>query len=769
MPRYFFCFGLTLCLLLSSRFCGAQGVLINQAHQPTPLPRHLVSPHLTATSSYKIKELDIRARIQDQITRVSLTQTFVNTGSTTMEVSFCFPLPYDGAIDQMTFMVDGKEYQAKLLPADKAREIYLAHVRRNEDPALLEWLGKGMFQTSIFPVPPGAERKVTIQFSQLLRTFDQLTDFLYPLSTAQYTDQPIESFTLQAGIESKSKIKNVYSPTHTIQVERPNEYSAQVALSLKNIIPATDFRLMFDTGDQPLGTSLISYRPAPSQDGYFLLLAAPQLRGDSAQPAAKTVIFVIDRSGSMSGKKMEQAREALRSVLNSLNPNDLFNIVAYDHRVESFRTELQRFDEQSRQAALGYVNNIFAGGSTNISGALTTALNMIQDSDSPSYLLFLTDGLPTSGETNEMKIAQLVSQANTKRTRIISFGVGYDVNSRLLDRLSRDNYGQSEFVRPDEDIEMVVSRLYRRMSSPVLMDAELLITLANTDIKTNALINRVYPRRINDLFAGQQLVVVGRYRQSGQASISIAGTVAGAPVNFEFSGELIESSNDQTSAFVETLWAVRRIGEIIDELDLNGKNDELISELVELSTKYGIMTAYTSFLADETTPVEQLSDSSANLRRAESNLAERLSIAEGRSGFDQRAAKKSYREATQAAPGGGFYSFTPASPSSASVANRAGTVAMDSAMPMDAASQESPVINIENQTLYRRGNMWIAENSRDIDLSRDHVRVKTIDRFSTEYFQLVAENDATENAIFSRQQIGQELLIQLRGQHYHIR
>ena len=135
--------------------------------------------------SYKIKELDYHAKVVDQVAQVQVSQSFVNTGSAQMEVSFVFPLPYDGAIDRMTFMVDGKEYDAKLLKKEDARRIYEGYVRQNQDPALLEWVGYGMFQTSVFPVPAGAERKVTLKFSQLLRKNHPLTDLFIPLSTGQ--------------------------------------------------------------------------------------------------------------------------------------------------------------------------------------------------------------------------------------------------------------------------------------------------------------------------------------------------------------------------------------------------------------------------------------------------------------------------------------------------------------------------------------------------------------------------------------------------------
>ncbi len=784
------------CVFLTTLPCLGQGILIGNNPAPIPLPRPIIRPGIPApTQSYKIKELSVHARISDQVARLQVTQSFVNTGSATMEVSFCFPLPYDGAVNQMTFMVDGKEYEAKLLPAKEAKEIYLNHVRRNEDPALLEWIGTGMFKTSVFPIPPGAERKVSIQLTQLLRKTDRLTDFLYPLSTARFTSQAVETLSISTTIESATKIKNVYSPTHAVDIKRPDDNRAVVNFEAKNTIPANDFRLMFDTAQSEVGASLISYKPESNEDGYFLLLASPEVKSAASNLPSKTVIFVVDRSGSMSGKKIEQARDALRFVLNNLREGDLFNIVAYDNAVESFRPELQRFGEQSRKEALGFVDGIHAGGSTNIGGALTTALKMIQDSHQPSFVVFLTDGLPTSGETNEMKIAELVRLNNTHRSRIVSLGVGYDVNSRLLDRISRDNYGLSEFVRPDEDIEQYVSRLYSRISSPVMNNVELAVVLDDSADQAGAVTNRVYPRRPMDLFAGEQLVIVGRYKSSGSAKVTISGSVGDTATSFDFPVNLVEASSDQTFAFVETLWAIRRIGEIIDELDLSGTNQELVDELVALSTKHGIITPYTSFLADETSTIRQLADVGTNTTLARQSLTEQLSQAEGRFGFEQRAAKKSMREANQVPQFGGF-GLGDASEASPSVPATSGGLGMggralqnlqgqrlgQNGIALSAGSQavnsvaEQPVQplansvqNVGNVALFKRGNIWVAENARDVDPEKDQDKIRSVERFSDEYFQLVADNSPEENALLASQKSKEELLVKFRGQYYLIR
>ncbi len=603
---------------------------------PNPIPRPV--PPLPP-ESYKIKELEVQARLIDQVAQVQVSQTFVNTGSRPMEVAFVFPLPYDGAIEQMTLLIDGKEFPARLLDAKDARRMYEEIVRKNRDPALLEWMGTGLFRTSVFPVPAGAARTVSLRYSQLCRKQEGLTDFLFPLSTAKYTSEAVEKVEIRASIESQEEIKNIYSPTHAIEIKRPDDRHATVAFSSKNEVPNSDFRLLYDVGKGKVGARVLSYRPDSGQDGFFLLLASPEIKAAHDQRPPKTVMFVIDRSGSMNGKKIEQVRAALKYVLNNLRPGDLFNIVAYDTYVESFRPELQRFDEETRKAALGFVEGIYAGGSTNIDGALHTALGQLQDSSRPTYVIFLTDGLPTAGETNEMKIVADSKEWNKVHARIFTFGVGYDVNGRLLDKLVRENFGQSEYVRPNEDIEDRVSKLYSRIESPVLTGVRLDFAYDDVPAEEGRPVNRVYPKDSFDLFAGEQLVVVGRYRKPGTVKVIVEGTLGDSKQKFDFPATLVDKSNDESFGFVEKLWAVRRVGEILDELDFHGKNDELVKELVDLATKHGILTPYTSFMADERTSVH---DMASNASRAAERLSA-LSQSSGAGGFVQRDLKATFQ------------------------------------------------------------------------------------------------------------------------------
>lgn len=773
MPRLF---GILLGIVaaLGSAVASAQGVLITVTH-PVPLPRPFPPPsHRPApppTSNYKIKELAVHTRITDQVARVQVTQSFVNTGSTAMEVQFLFPLPYDGAIDKLTLLVDGKEFPGRLMPAKEARSVYEAIVRSNKDPALLEWIGSGLFQTNVFPVPPGAERKVTLNYNQLLKKDRGLTDFLFPLSTARYTSHAVEKVEFQVAIESAIDIKNVYSPTHTVDIKRPDARHAVVTYTRTNEVPSTDFRLLFDVDKGQVGARVISYRPKESDEGYFLLLASPQVRAADAERPRKTVIFVLDRSGSMSGKKIEQAKSAVKFVLNNLREGDLFNIVAYDGAVESFRPELERYTDETRKAALGYVEGIYPGGGTNIQGALTSALGQLKDNSRPNYVLFLTDGLPTVGETNEAKIAAAAKDANGIRARVLAFGVGYDVNSRLLDRLSRDGFGLSEYVRPDEDIEAHVSTVYSNISSPILTGVAMDFQLDGVRAEEGPVVNRIYPKGNFDLFEGQQLVVVGRYRKPGAAKVSVSGKVGTQDQKFDFPAEFVERSGDESFAFVEKLWAMRRIGEIIDQLDLSGRNEELVKELVDLSTKHGILTPYTSFLADET--VRPLADAGA-VQRARDSLSG-LEQVEGRQGVAQRAEKGRFQNAQNAASApAGPVATSPAGGAAGFAANSYRDLKSDREVAADSVRQygaqavyarrSQPASGVDASSM-----IVVTPETAKLDLEKDKAQIEVIDRFTDAYFALVKDNSVAENQLLSQQRTDEQLLIRLRGKNYLVR
>ena len=623
-------------------------------------------------ATWEVTELAAHANVTGQSASVRLSQTFKNVGSQPLEARLLFPVPPDAAVRELTLLVDGKELVGTLQKAGEARATYEAIVRRNRDPALLEYAGYGLYRTSVFPIPAGASRTVQLRYTQLLGTSEGLIDLTIPVGSAGTNGLPTRKVEVTAAIAAEAPLKVVYSPTHPVEVERPTDRTATAKLTLENVVGRQTVRLLFGTADGLVGLNLLAYRDDASpggdgeakadddRDGYFLLLAAPEVPAPDEAPPARTLVLVVDTSGSMSGEKMTQARNAAAFVVSRLRAEDTFNVVAYDSVVKAFRPELQKGDADGRAAGLAFVDGLRAGGGTNVNDALVTALDMLPSAnDRPTYVVFLTDGQPTSGVTDEATIARNAAAANGAgdgdvKARVFSFGVGYDVNARLLDRLADGGRGVSAYVAPEEDVEAAVSELYGKIAAPVLTDLALDFAFAGD--APRAALNRVLPADLPDLFGGQQLTVLGRYAPGSEdleGTFTLTGTRAGGDgerLSFDLPATL-PSDSGRTAEFLPALWATRRIGELIDRLDLEGQNPELVEELVRLSIEHGILTPYTAFLAEEDV---RLGDVAGNNAAAGGNLRDGLAATSGAFGVGQRALKGRFKSSGQAAGGGWF-------------------------------------------------------------------------------------------------------------------
>ncbi len=742
-----------LVALLVPSLGQAQVIIIEHNRRLTPHPPF--TRPMPIPSSYKIRTADVQASIRDQAAKVQVSQVFQNTGSTVLEAQFVFPLPESAAISGLTLLVDGQEMTGKLLKKEDARRIYEETVRRQRDPALLEYMGQGLFQTSVFPIPPQAERTVEIRYTQLLKKDNGLIDLLLPIGTTKHSNKPIETLNVTVRVEAGEQIKTVYSPTHQLEIQRPDNTHAVCKLTLRDAYSPDDFRLLYGTVNGLVGMNVVSYRPSESDDGYFVMLASPEVKSAVAERVEKTMIFAFDKSGSMSGKKIEQAKEALKFLINQLKPGDTFNVIAYDSAIESFRPELQRADEATIKAALGFADGLYAGGSTNIDGALQTALKMLNDPKRPSYVLFMTDGLPTVGEKDELKIAANARLANGVHARLFSFGVGFDVNSRLLDRLSNEQRGGSVYVRPNESIEAHVAALYTKIGSPLLTDLAVNFEFDRVIPAGSASpISRSYPRQLTDLFQGEQLVWVGRYKYGGPIKVTLSGSVGGERKSYVFPATLVERSVDETNGFVEKLWATRRIGEIIDEIDLKGHNQELVDEMIQLSIRHGIITPYTSFLAEENT---RLADNDSNRARGVTRLNRDLSKVDGKPGVEQRAFKKGLKDAVTGPAGGGFGGATagaaPASgsgrasgmagkPVAAGAARKMNEAKGQAALTVDAEGEMQvleSVRNVGQKSFFFKEQRW-QDSTVTTEQAKSAVRIV---QYSPEYFELAASHGGT--------------------------
>jgi Ca-activated chloride channel family protein len=313
----------------------------------------------------------------------------------------------------------------------------------------------------------------------------------------------------------------------------------------------------------------------------------------------KDIVFVFDTSGSMSGEKIDKARNALKFGLESLGPNDRFNVIRFSGEEHLFDTGLIAASRDNIKRATTFVENFRAEGGTNIYDAMLAGLKQFTErtGDRPRMVVFLTDGLPTVGTTDAKAIEAATAKANDFGARIFTFGVGYDVNTKLLDAIARGNRAVSDYIEPNEDLEAKVSTFFGRVNYPVLSDIKLDFGGVDTDL--------VYPRALPDLFRGGQLVLVGRYKGDDRATVlRLRGNDVGRERTFIYEGQTFRRV-EQDNAFLPKLWATRRVGALLEQIRLNGENKELVDEIVSLGTKHGIVTPYTSFLATEGQPMPE--------------------------------------------------------------------------------------------------------------------------------------------------------------------
>jgi Ca-activated chloride channel family protein len=587
VSRFFGILVLMLCLSFTIEFAAADGILI-----PEPIPEMQRVPPLA------IKYHHVDVTIDNQYAKTEIDQVFLNEFHRDLEGTYIFPLPEEASISKFSMYVDDEELTGEILEKDEAREIYEGIVRRLQDPALLEYVGRNMFKARVYPIPakrgdlPG-EKRIKLDYEEMVNCDLGICKYVYPLETERFSSKPLESVVITVKLKSNKAIKTVYSPTHDISIKREDDYNVEVSYEAEDVLPEKDFELYYTLSEEDFGLNLLTYRER-GEDGFFMLMLAP--RQDIEEDVIpKDIVFVIDTSGSMSGEKIEQAKNALEFCVNNLNEEDRFNVITFESSVDKFSAELVAADSDEVSEALDFISRIESMGGTNINEALLEALDMMNSDDRPSIVVFLTDGKPTVGVTEIERILENVERENTENTRIFVFGVGYDVNTHLLDKISGQNKGVSEYVKPEEDIEVKVSGFYTKIKNPVLSDLE----LEFRDI----VVKDTYSRELPDLFKGSQLVLFGRYSRDGDSLITLEGKVGDKEKAFTYEGTFPRESSE--NEFIPRLWATRKIGYLLDEIRLHGEEDELIDEIIGLSLEYGIMTPYTSFLVEVDTEYGQ--------------------------------------------------------------------------------------------------------------------------------------------------------------------
>jgi Ca-activated chloride channel family protein len=566
---------------------SGQGIIVPGPCRRCPEPRPPVLPR-----ALPVKSIKIDTTISSQVATTHVEQVFRNDTNVTLEGTYLFPIPESASVAEFAIWDGDRRLVGEVRTREEARRIYDEIVRRQRDPGLLEYAGKDLFQASIFPILPHSDKKLEITYTQVVRAEGGTVSYRYPLGTGRQLTQ-IGSVAGRVEVESKEPLRNVYSPTHVIDVKRSSDRRSVVSFESQSGKESQDFQLFYTKED--FGLTLLTHREA-GKHGYFLLMISPKDDWSEQEYSAKDVVFVVDTSGSMAEEgKMEKARAALLYGVRILRPQDRFNIISFAGEEHLMEAGMIAADERGRARGEAFVKALRPVGGTNINQSLLAALRQFIDSDRerPKMLVFMTDGLPTVDETNVTKIVDNVRKTTKPGVRLFTFGVGYDVNTTLLDKLAAENGGVADYVEPKEDLEVKVSNFFSKVNYPVLTDVQLDLGGAQTDL--------IYPRGIPDVFRGSQVTMIGRYSNAADLNsvqLKLTGKSGGATRTYTYANLRFPLRSD-ANEYLPRLWATRRVGWLMEQVRSNGEQKELRDEIVDLGTRYGIVTPYTSYLALE--------------------------------------------------------------------------------------------------------------------------------------------------------------------------
>jgi Ca-activated chloride channel family protein len=607
-------------LSIGSGTAFADGMLL-------PLPEAISPEYLS------VRYHHVTVRIEDGHAVTQVEQQFYNPHDVSVAGRYLFPVPPDAILSRFEATVDGQLQQVERQDRAETNAALYAILAQQHDPSLLQYVDWESLAFDL-TLPPGGSRVMTLEYEEVLAPRGGLYSYRYVLSTERYSFLPLDEVSVTVDLRSSSGLASVYSSSHQVVTERLGPNTARISWEAESVTPTEDFELYFAPAEGGYGGGLLTGER--NGQGHFLFLFSPEAQPHQTDVLPKDIVFVIDCSGSMEGEKIEQARNALHHILGQLGSDDRFTIIGFDERLYVFDYALQTVEAEPLLEAQRYLDRLSAEGSTDLESALQAGLEILLGSEERAatrMVVFLTDGLPTAGITDEAIISRAVARTNTAaNARLHVFGVGYDVNTHLLDRLAADNGGTVTYVQPGENLESALTEFYGKIAHPLLTDVKVEFEGVETSDR--------YPQALPDLFQGSSLLLAGRYRATGDTvAVRVRGWAGNERREYTYHFELKEAGAHD---FVPRLWATRRAGALLDRVRVDGESQSLIDEIRELGLGYGIVTPYTTFV------IEGQTEGAASAINMDLYDSEEVNKATGQVTIQARVQNQAYQQAAQA-------------------------------------------------------------------------------------------------------------------------
>lgn len=544
---------------------------------------------------------EIDVRVTDQVSVTTITQLFRNPASDSLKIRYAFPLLETASATQLRYKYEGTWYTAAIeaVPQDSLQNGNNGSPGNSE---LRQYLGDTPLIYDIdVAIPPHDSLSVELTYVELLPYKLGLVSYLmhFNVNSLLYDEAIDCQFHMSLYSQRTINDINLISPGIGGVSEVIYGDSVTIDFSLADYLPADDISVSYELSSDELGLfCLSSFMPdslVPDDlgNGFFTFIVEPEPQPEN-QIISKYFTLIIDRSGSMSGQKIVDARDAAIFIVDHLNESDMFNIVSFNHEITSFRSAHVENSIQNRNSAINYIQSLNADGSTNISGAFATAVPQFSSAqeNTANIIIFLTDGRQTAGiqDTDELiaYINDLVVESETDLS-LFSFGIGSGTNERLLRTISYDNQGLSEFLSNNE-LESVITEFFLLINNPVLLETSMEFS---PDI-----ITELYPGNLPNLYVGQQMIVSGRYPESAETVATLSGTAFGQAVDYNYNPELAADYREEY-LFLMKIWAKQKIETLLSEYFKNQGDTSLANplqrEIIEISMAYGVISPFTSY------------------------------------------------------------------------------------------------------------------------------------------------------------------------------
>lgn len=564
-----------------------------------------------AGSYFRMLSSEVNVSVENQIAVVTTREIFRNGFNSTAKIKYGFPMPEDGSATELKFYVNDQWYKATF--SATPQDTSLPGPGGNIDNNLKEYLGDTPLYYNIeHQVDSGDSIIIQLSYVQLLPYEYGKVRFYFPNDYRYIQTYPLNEQNFNFFLTSERTINSVDLIDLSPDIVFNDGSDAQISFSTLETVANFNYNVEYELALDELGLYNMStflsdsIIPDPYGQGFFTFIVEPD-PSENTEVINKVFTLIVDRSGSMSGDKIVQARNAANFIVENLNEGDYFNIVDFSSGISTFKFDHVEYTQETKQEAVNYINQFHANGSTNISGAFDVAIPQFSHSSdsTANIIIFFTDGRATAGITETNTLLEHVQQTiinNEVIVSIFTFGIGSDVNKQLLTLLASQNNGMAEFLGRDE-LEEKITQFYLTIRNPVLINTNLTFSPAS-------MIKETYPINLPNLYKGQQLIISGRYAEAASIEVKLSGTAYGMDVEYNYTMNLSDSTIDK-NRFLTKIWAKQKIEYLLVEYyslqETDPQREAIKEDIIAVSISYGVLSPFTSLTGDEYTGIEESS------------------------------------------------------------------------------------------------------------------------------------------------------------------